>query len=150
MLEHFQVSAKTDGETQCRIFVEPNAKRCSITITVQRRIVLQGDETNVGRVKSMTSADWSDIHQWESLACSLAKSSLATGRLSMAIYFPEPLKSERIAALAHFNWALPGPHKPLWGVIATDGRLIHWTVSKRAARRYLLEHGASMLARLEP
>ena len=71
-LDLFQVSAVTDGKTVCKILVEPGLRRCSITITVDRRIVRQGDESDI-LCKSMAPSDWFKISDWESRASNLAR-----------------------------------------------------------------------------
>jgi hypothetical protein len=72
MLNSFSVSHATDGKTVCRIFVEPQAKRAGVTVTVDRRIVRMADETNTS-FRSVTNAEWSDIAFWESKASTIAK-----------------------------------------------------------------------------
>ena len=72
MIDHFQVSSSTDGKTQCRIFVEPGKHQCSITVTVDRRIVRQGDENDIS-TRSFTERDWFDIETWSRKAGEIAK-----------------------------------------------------------------------------
>ena len=72
MLEHFQVLARTDGDTSCRIFVEPHKRQCAVTISIDRRIVRQGDEKDLS-LASWTWGDWHSIEKWEAEAHKLAK-----------------------------------------------------------------------------
>lgn len=72
MLDSFIVSAKTDGETLCKITVEPNSRRANVIVTVARRIVHLGDENDIS-VMSFTYSDWHDIALWKTKAATLAK-----------------------------------------------------------------------------
>jgi hypothetical protein len=72
MLDFFSVSSKTDGATMCRIHVEPQAKRCGVTITIEGRITRQADESDA-TFRSVTNAEWSDTLFWERKAAAIAK-----------------------------------------------------------------------------
>lgn len=72
MLDFFSVSSKTDGATLCRIHVEPQAKRCSVTISVDRIITRQGDESDA-EFRCVTNAEWSSPGFWERKAAAIAK-----------------------------------------------------------------------------
>jgi hypothetical protein len=72
MLESFIVSHKTDGATTCRIHVEPQTKRCGVTITIEGRITRQADESDA-TFRSVTNAEWSIPDFWERKAAAIAK-----------------------------------------------------------------------------
>ena len=71
-LEHFSVWNRTDGETQCRIYVEPAKRKCAVTVTIKGRIVAQRDETDAA-FRSFTSADWTSVDHWDRLSAAIAK-----------------------------------------------------------------------------
>lgn len=72
MLDHFSISHATDGKTRCRIMVEPQKRRCDVTITIDSRIVHMDDEHNAA-FRSILPAQWSEIAYWEQRASEIAK-----------------------------------------------------------------------------
>ncbi len=72
MLESFTISHKTDGDTACRIHVEPAKRRASATITIGGRIVATTEENNLS-CKAFTTSDWESIDNWDQMARALAK-----------------------------------------------------------------------------
>lgn len=72
MLESFTVSAKTDGDTKCKITVEPDRHHADLIVTVAGRIVAMGDEERLN-VKSFGYTEWNNIGLWGQKAAELAK-----------------------------------------------------------------------------
>lgn len=72
MLEYFTVAHKTDGKTCCRIQVEPRKRQCSVTVTIDSRIVRVADETDV-TFRSIGHGDWDSPEWFSRKAADIAK-----------------------------------------------------------------------------